>query len=872
MQRYTFRRVEDLRNWDFMKKQIWLQIKAVIDMMAEEHSEMINSLQSGDYQAVRAMLEDCQDAAIGIGQAIEESVGEETESVKRLEAYCEVVYRLHEGLSYGTDSIRLDELSIAYNQFRTVFATEIHPKKEIVFVPYKASMWDSLESIWMAADADPECNAVVIPVPYYDRNPDGTTGAEHYEVEQFPEYVPVTFYGAYDFKNIHPDAIYFHNPYDEYNFVTTIHPYYYSKNLREFTNMLIYVPYFASAGGMSEGQSLLPAYVYADYVVIQAERFKGFYDPIIPREKFLVMGSPKFDRVIRLCQNPPEAPEEWKPMLDGRRVYFFNTSLGGMLGNTPAFFNKMEYVFNTFEGRNDVCLLWRPHPLFEETLGSIRSEYLDRYYALRDRFVNEKIGILDTTSDIETTIALCDCYIGDSGTSVTSLFGVAGKPVFILDNYINAKPSDNDWRGAFISPMLGDGSDNRFMVTKNNILWYSPNADYQYEYYMTLCEEYSDGSYYCGAVQYGAKIYVIPRSAQKILIVNNRKIVGEIPFKNPIAHGNAFYGYQQIESKLYIFPFLYDSLVIFDMDTEEIQYVEGIGEYTVKDINGEKRIGGHLLFKGEMIFANPMENRLLFLNLETLTKKEASIELGGSDIHGILCVFPYGDDLLLLPNEGMSVIKWNPVSGEYREYSNWPEELKCIKWPLNIEVREMPFSSAITVRDDVVILSPGAGNLMVALNPITGEAVAMKTDRQLDIRGINGYYPSGGMGNLVFDQEIEFAGVVKFWYAPERRLYEIRLSDIDVNNRYFSMTELQIELPVEDLINLEPGFKVHSEWLGYSCSENAFNSLENLIDNDIHGDEHDRAKQLKSYRNVNVSPDGDCGDKLHQYIMNIIAY
>ena len=48
-------------------------------------------------------------------------------------------------------------------------------KKEMVFLPYKASMWDSLESIWRAAYEDREhCNAYVIPIPYADRNPDGS--------------------------------------------------------------------------------------------------------------------------------------------------------------------------------------------------------------------------------------------------------------------------------------------------------------------------------------------------------------------------------------------------------------------------------------------------------------------------------------------------------------------------------------------------------------------------------------------------------------------------------------------------------------------------------------------------------------------------
>ena len=34
-------------------------------------------------------------------------------------------------------------------------------RKEVVFLPYKASMWDSLESVWKAAEEDPDCVAYV---------------------------------------------------------------------------------------------------------------------------------------------------------------------------------------------------------------------------------------------------------------------------------------------------------------------------------------------------------------------------------------------------------------------------------------------------------------------------------------------------------------------------------------------------------------------------------------------------------------------------------------------------------------------------------------------------------------------------------------
>ena len=166
----------------------------------------------------------------------------------------------------------------------------------------------------------------------------------------------------------------------------------------------------------------------------------------IPREKILPLGSPKFDRILRLCGNPPEPPVEWEADMAGKKVYFYNTSINGMLSDTKRFLLKMEYVFKCFRGRKDACLLWRPHPLMETTFLSMRKGYKSFYDELKRTFIQEHLGIYDDTPNIEKTIALCDAYVGDAGTSVTSMFGIAGKPVFILNNFCLLYTSSFDHR------------------------------------------------------------------------------------------------------------------------------------------------------------------------------------------------------------------------------------------------------------------------------------------------------------------------------------------------------------------------------------------------------------------------------------------
>ena len=55
----------------------------------------------------------------------------------------------------------------------------------------------------------------------------------------YPEYVPVTWYGDYDIEGRKPDMIFIHNPYDEFNYVTSVHPMFYAKELKKYTDMLV---------------------------------------------------------------------------------------------------------------------------------------------------------------------------------------------------------------------------------------------------------------------------------------------------------------------------------------------------------------------------------------------------------------------------------------------------------------------------------------------------------------------------------------------------------------------------------------------------------------------------------------------------------
>ncbi|MDE7017596.1 MAG: hypothetical protein K2P65_08480, partial [Lachnospiraceae bacterium] len=747
----------------FQKKQL-LEIMSNLHTL---HQDCKEHMERKAYEAVCNILVDCQDFAIQIGEAIDKIEGNGTVAVTHLEHYCENIYQIN--ARYKTilpqKAYKSLEESLAKAELAVVHMTE---KIEAVFLPYKASMWDSLESVWQAAEADPNCDAYVIPIPYYDKNADGSFGKEHYEGDQYPAYVPITNYNDYNYEGRHPDVIFIHNPYDQYNNVTSIHPFFYSKNLKKFTDLLVYIPYYSTSGGMSEGQRQCIAYYYADYIVIQSEKYRKFFESDIPDEKFLAFGSPKFDKVVKICKNPPEPPEAWKEKIAGKKVYFYNTSIAGMLGNTAAFLKKMEYVFRCFANREDVCLLWRPHPLLESTFDSMRPKYRPIYDALKRYFLESDFGVYDDTADMMNAIALSDVYIGDAGTSVVSLFGIMGKPVFILNNYIDSEPGEDDWKGEVIRGIYLYG-DNKWMITQGNKLYHSINDGYQYRYCCDL-SGYSSGNFYSSVVDIGGSAYVCPANAQNILVVNDGKIEKKIELKQYIGLKGAFYGAIACGNYLFLIPSHYPAIVRYDTVSGKVKYLEEHLDIFTGMIQGEWRIGGFCVHNGYIFLASPQDNRLLAVHAET--GEERVLTTNAKNTCGCFRLSSDGTDLWLLPYSGNVITRWNPESGAVHEYADYPEGFRCQNVVLGYECKEKAFNSA-AFYGDYVFLPPFWANMYIKLDKRNGKMTEWQPPFEQPLICKNGYFFSGGRAVFVRTHRDTEDAAYCLYSALDRKLYDI---------------------------------------------------------------------------------------------------
>lgn len=451
-----------MRQWKGNKYLVYREMDMKVKYKRKDLLNMVSSMKKA-FEVISAhnniseedfvnILTECQNAAIEIGNFVENSFQEGYSIVGELEQYCEAIYQI--SLLYN-DMPKCKQLikntkKLLNQIYNDIYAYIPENKKEVIFLPYKASMWDSLESIWMAANARDDIEAYVIPIPYYEKNADGSLGKMHYEGADYPEYVPITDWQAYDIENRRPDAIYIHNPYDDANYVTSVHPKFYSSKLKNYTEMLVYVPYFVAVNDkIVEELCVNPGVLFATKVIVQSEEVrktyieefhkfekenscKGIFG--VAEEKFLALGSPKYDKILNLKKTDFVLPKEWQDKIDRkdgttRKIILYNTTIDAMLKN-EGMLEKIEQVIETFKQQDDVVLWWRPHPLLQSTLMAMRPQAYEYYMEIVKQFKDEEIGIYDDTVELHRAIAYADAYYGDI-SSVVELFKQTGKPMMI---------------------------------------------------------------------------------------------------------------------------------------------------------------------------------------------------------------------------------------------------------------------------------------------------------------------------------------------------------------------------------------------------------------------------------------------------------
>ncbi len=190
---------------------------------------------------------------------------------------------------------QLLEMSRLLGKVEQEVLTHYRPKKEVVFLPWRAENWNAMETLWKAAMEDSDYAVTVLPLPWYYRSAQGSPKEAQlqYDAAAFPDYVPVTDYREYSLPGHHPDIIVMQNPYDQCNYTTMVDPQFWSGNLKKYCEHLIYVPWFLTdeIDAVAEPDSpavynmryyvTVPGVVRADLVVVQSDLMRSSYIKVL---------------------------------------------------------------------------------------------------------------------------------------------------------------------------------------------------------------------------------------------------------------------------------------------------------------------------------------------------------------------------------------------------------------------------------------------------------------------------------------------------------------------------------------------------------------------------------------------------------------
>ncbi len=345
-----------------------------------------------------------------------------------------------------------------YNKELTFTAKKIecnHDKKNIMFVPYKASMWDSFDSIYNAVTADESCNVYVVCTPYLAKINYKPT--EYiYEGYDLPDNIEVIHWLSPIIHNINFDAIYFHNAYDNLNNITQVYTKFQSLGLKKWCKKLIYSQYaigidsFNNIEEFNDVFSSLHFYTRkltdkADISLCNSATEKEFLELQGYDSNKLFLSSPKLDYAKMHCIKHKKIPQKWQGKLIGKKVFL----LGLSIDSYTSSFNVIIDIINHLAKDKETGLIFRPHPLILSHFKN-QNTVLFNHLANAIEFVKQQDNcVYDNSSNYIDAYNASDAFINDS-SSLLPMYMLTEKPIYqLLIPYANKKHHILDFSGCY---------------------------------------------------------------------------------------------------------------------------------------------------------------------------------------------------------------------------------------------------------------------------------------------------------------------------------------------------------------------------------------------------------------------------------------
>ncbi len=397
--------------------------------------KMTEQLTDGAYKDEN-VLSQLQQMAVDLGTLMEEIKGEDYDLVHLLEVYCEGLYELSTITDERSAVARSQKLYAVLSDLKS----SVDGRREVIFLPRSARLWDAMKGLWQQALADPQTDVYVVPIPYYYKKYDGQLRDRVYVPKDYPAELDCQDYEKFNLMLHHPDEIIICDQYDEYNPITSVNPYFYSSNLQNMTEKLTFVfPYRINdfdRADQCEWANMkyyvrMPGIIRADRVIVPTEAQKDAF--IADLCEFAG------ESTRQVWENKFEVANLWteeEPDTEPEKYIAYQISFSSLVQYKDEAIAKIDRTLEIFENvltqSQSAKMLWCGQNTVHEELPKVDADLFAKYMDRVKAFEEKHPGCFTVVgnADISVIVKKCKAFYGDGGVLLHA-FNVAGKPVML---------------------------------------------------------------------------------------------------------------------------------------------------------------------------------------------------------------------------------------------------------------------------------------------------------------------------------------------------------------------------------------------------------------------------------------------------------
>ncbi len=412
------------------------------------HEILLNKDSGLSYEDIITYLSELQNNIVSFGTLTESIKGADCNTVKFLEQYLEVIYKVAKYVQKFDENKYAEcdeEVKDKFASISEAIDSEIVNRRSVLFLPVKAKHFSSMRMAYEMEAATPDTDVYVMPLPYYYKEYDGSFKDEmHIDTEEFIKAnIPVTDYSRFDLSLLCPEKIYINSAYDEYNMAVSVDTRFYARNVKKYTEKLIYIPYFKlmefdranyPCWYNMQYYCTVPGVVMADKVYVQSENTRKAYIDKLNEwagdEKYTDIWEQKIDVYDESCEEHSE--DELRDAGSKKTIVWF-VSAGSLAEFGDRYIEKAYRNLDVFAlSKDKLKVLLISEPFLDEMIKTYSDELYKKWTGFIDEFNRSGIGEVVSQVEEKSVEALlkANAYYGDP-SYICKDFILMKKPVML---------------------------------------------------------------------------------------------------------------------------------------------------------------------------------------------------------------------------------------------------------------------------------------------------------------------------------------------------------------------------------------------------------------------------------------------------------